>query len=235
MQLVWSAASWKKCITCSCCSKAGFFPCSSTCLLMTWNENQCSLSYNVFTHVAGSHAHLLERKKALKFISNGIGLQHQHRRCFIVSETNMAAMTSWRHIAATHSSGQNHSLFWFFTLHTSAQEGVNEFDGVWITFSIMSKKSWHFWESTIWHKSRRICTATLRTVTSWSSAIWFRYGNTADSSSSSYKGDECTIKYRSPPPGQKNTQRIVQLKSGWFRSQRSRPRYEFGPLDTESN
>ena len=86
----------------------------------------------------------------------------------------------------------------------------------------MSKKSWHFWKSTIWHKSRRICTVTLRTVTSWSSAMWFRYGNTAHSNSSSYKSGEYTINYRSLPPGQNTEKRIVQFKSGWFRSQRSR-------------
>ena len=51
----------------------------------------------------------------------------------------------------------------------------------------MSKKSWHFWESDIWHKSSNICTATLRTVTSWSSGMWIRYGNTACSNNSSYE------------------------------------------------
>ena len=53
------------------------------------------------------------------------------------------------------------------------------------TFSIMSKKSWHLWESHIWHKSISICTAAFRTVTSWSSDMWFKYGSTAASNSSS--------------------------------------------------
>ena len=49
----------------------------------------------------------------------------------------------------------------------------------------MSRKSWHFCESHIRHKSISICTAASRTVTSWSSDMWLRYGNTADSRSSS--------------------------------------------------